>query len=304
MKVDKKREFTEINKIYIISMILYLLVFLLCKNILGGQLGEGCVYLISISLALLASYMPYFTANNFKYVSLDIQEENYLSKKEYFIFIIFMLFSNVVTYFFIEGVEATYNKLGYTILSKNTLTNSPGESLGFIIYTVLLAPLIEELIYRKFLIDHLSKHGKHFAIMISAVLFALAHGNIPQFITAFPLGLILGYAYCLSKSVKLVIILHIINNIYVNIYNELILKYIDIHNYLQIFVIAELIIVIILMIWAVLFYIKDENLRLVETEVKSNSKYLFKQYFCRITTIFIVIAYIIEIVVSVERLGG
>jgi membrane protease YdiL (CAAX protease family) len=78
--------------------------------------------------------------------------------------------------------------------------------------TVILAPIIEELMFRKFMIDRLSRYGDKVAIIVSAVAFGLFHGNFYQFFYAALIGLVLGYMYCESGNVKHTILMHMIIN--------------------------------------------------------------------------------------------
>jgi len=80
------------------------------------------------------------------------------------------------------------------------------------ILVVIIAPIVEELIFRKLMIDKLSRFGDSFAIIISAVAFGLFHGNFYQFFYAAFLGLLLGYVYCRSGKVKYTVIFHMIIN--------------------------------------------------------------------------------------------
>ena len=52
------------------------------------------------------------------------------------------------------------------------------------IFMVILAPIVEELIFRKLLIDRLSVYGDRMAIIFSAAAFGLMHGNLYQFFYA------------------------------------------------------------------------------------------------------------------------
>ena len=61
--------------------------------------------------------------------------------------------------------------------------------------TVVIAPLGEEFIYRKLIIDRTAKYGCFLSVMLSATVFALAHGNFYQLFYAFLVGLVLGYLY-------------------------------------------------------------------------------------------------------------
>lgn len=78
--------------------------------------------------------------------------------------------------------------------------------------TVIIAPIIEELLFRKFMIDRISRYGDTVAIIVSAVAFGLFHGNFYQFFYAALIGLLLGYMYCRTGNVKHTILMHMIIN--------------------------------------------------------------------------------------------
>lgn len=73
---------------------------------------------------------------------------------------------------------------------------------------VICAPIIEEFIFRKVLIDRLGRFGEKFAIVLSALMFAFFHGNIYQFCYAFTIGLVFAYVYVKYGNVLYTIILH------------------------------------------------------------------------------------------------
>ena len=77
---------------------------------------------------------------------------------------------------------------------------------------VVLAPIFEELIFRKLLIDRLSVYGDKMAIIFSAVAFGLMHGNLYQFFYATLLGALFGYVYTRTRDIKYTIFMHIIVN--------------------------------------------------------------------------------------------
>lgn len=76
------------------------------------------------------------------------------------------------------------------------------------IFTVVVAPIGEEFIFRKLIIDRTAKYGTWVAILISAFLFGLMHGNFSQFFYAFALGIVLGYVYFNTGNVWLTVGLH------------------------------------------------------------------------------------------------
>jgi len=80
-----------------------------------------------------------------------------------------------------------------------------------IVYVVLVGPILEELIFRGFVMGRLAPHGRNFAIVFSALTFGLLHMILYQVIFAFFLGVILGYVAD-RWSIRCSIALHIINN--------------------------------------------------------------------------------------------
>ena len=76
----------------------------------------------------------------------------------------------------------------------------------------ILAPIVEEFMFRRAMIGTLGKYGNVFAIIISSVAFGLFHGNLYQFFYAFMVGLILGYVYVKSGRWWLSVLLHSIMN--------------------------------------------------------------------------------------------
>ena len=52
-------------------------------------------------------------------------------------------------------------------------------------YVVIIAPIVEEFIYRGAILTALSPYGRGAAVLFSALAFGLMHGNIPQAASAF-----------------------------------------------------------------------------------------------------------------------
>ena len=89
------------------------------------------------------------------------------------------------------------------------------EPWGYVVVGIL-APLAEEIVFRgailRTLLDMMSKKNHWVAIMISAAIFGVVHGNMAQFVNALLMGLILGWMYYRTKSLVPGILLHWVNN--------------------------------------------------------------------------------------------
>ena len=87
-----------------------------------------------------------------------------------------------------------------------------GDTLSMFLYMAIAAPVFEEVIFRGFVLRTLQPYGRRFAILCSAFLFGIFHGNILQTPFAFVVGLILGYI-TVEYSIVWAILLHTINNL-------------------------------------------------------------------------------------------
>lgn len=78
--------------------------------------------------------------------------------------------------------------------------------------TVLIAPVMEELMFRKLLLDRTVQYGQKAAVVISGVGFGLFHGNFFQFFYACAIGMVFAYLYSSTGRIRYSIILHMAIN--------------------------------------------------------------------------------------------
>ena len=103
---------------------------------------------------------------------------------------------------------ASGNSVGNELV---TLLDGMNPFIMFISVGVL-APILEELFFRKLLIDRLRVFGETTAILITAILFALFHMSASQLVYAFTIGVLLGYFYCRTGNYPLTVLIHAIFN--------------------------------------------------------------------------------------------
>lgn len=82
-----------------------------------------------------------------------------------------------------------------------------------IISTAVLPALAEELIFRGYIQGALKPYGNGIAIVLSAFLFGIFHGNILQFPFAFFMGLVFGWLLAATGSIWPCVLLHFGNNL-------------------------------------------------------------------------------------------
>ena len=102
------------------------------------------------------------------------------------------------------------------------------------IYMVLCAPVLEEYIFRKLIVDRTVKYGQGVAIVLSGLMFGLFHGNLNQFAYAFLLGMFLAFLYVKTGNLKITIGLHMCINFMGAVISVLLLKAIHLEEYQEI----------------------------------------------------------------------
>ena len=83
--------------------------------------------------------------------------------------------------------------------------------LNLFVFAVLPA-LLEELVFRGYVLRALRRYGDWFAVAVSALLFGLMHGNIAQIPFALIVGVALGWLYVMTDNIWIPVAVHFINN--------------------------------------------------------------------------------------------
>lgn len=83
------------------------------------------------------------------------------------------------------------------VLENLALSTNP---VLFFVFSVLCAPLYEELLFRKLLADRAGRDGRKIALVLCGLMFGAFHGNLNQFVYATGLGLFFGFLYIRTGS--------------------------------------------------------------------------------------------------------
>jgi membrane protease YdiL (CAAX protease family) len=101
------------------------------------------------------------------------------------------------------GATASTNAVQMLLMDNNWVV---------VIFAVVGAPIMEELIFRKLLVDRMLVYGEGTACVVSGLIFGLFHGNLTQFVYAFVLGVVFAYVYCKYGDVRITMLMHMIIN--------------------------------------------------------------------------------------------
>lgn len=112
----------------------------------------------------------------------------------------------------ISLLELLLNPVGKSVMPILESVAGSSDTFSMFLYASILAPVWEELLFRGYVLRSLRPFGKRFAVLGSALLFGLFHGNLLQTPYAVLMGLLLGYV-TVEYSLLWSILLHMFNNL-------------------------------------------------------------------------------------------
>lgn len=190
------------------------------------------ISLSSLSYILISYILSFMIC--FIYALYNIDKINYFVNN--YLSIITIIINIIIIIFIIKKYKIKYKKiniksiipyiyfcLSFTIfynliiLYLNKTTNSSDINIIILfISSGIVGPILEELVFRKLIIDKLIKFNSiNKTIIISSLIFSLLHLNIIRIIYTFIIGIIYGYVYISNKNMLYSIIIHSISNIVV-----------------------------------------------------------------------------------------
>ncbi len=131
----------------------------------------------------------------------------------------------VMADFFVSYSTAFFNSLGFYYAGSPSLQDGTVTGLLLNILTIALLPaILEEMLFRGYVLQTLRPLGDGAAVFGSALLFALMHTNIVQIPFALLLGLVFGFLVVRTSNILLSMILHFLNNTM-----SVVLEYVTLH---------------------------------------------------------------------------
>ena len=114
---------------------------------------------------------------------------------------------------FTDGIIVVWKAIGLPLPDLTGDQDGTTVSLLFNLISVALLPaILEEMSFRGFVLEKLRPFGDRFAVLMSAALFGVLHGNVVQIPFAFILGLFFGYITVRTNNIFIAIFLHFVNN--------------------------------------------------------------------------------------------
>lgn len=227
---NSRKDFSRVGLAYLIFLVASLLFQVVVMLILRG-IGIAVPNWVETIINVIASYA--FGAPICYMVFKKIPVQNHVEKEKWGFGKILFYFMIAVGMMYI-GNLASQIVIGIISSLTGIVMNNPVESLVMnssmlfkLLIIVVIGPIVEELLFRKILIDRIRIYGQGTAVFISALTFGLFHGNFYQVVYAFFLGLIFAYIYVKSNQIKYCIGFHIVINFMGSVLSLLIMNGID-----------------------------------------------------------------------------
>ncbi len=295
-----KKNLEDINILFILVILTYSFSFKFLYEIFNS-INLDSKFIITI-FASIISFIPIYLMDKKDYINY-IEEGEDVAFKTYLFSFFIMIFLNNLSYYLTMGIETNMNKIGYTIIVKSTVNMGNSDYIVRLFYSILVAPVVEELIYRDYFFRRLNNYGSFFGIIISALFFGIMHENFPQFALGFSLGILFALVYLITGSVKAVIILHMLNNLYGTLYNEFIYGFLASDGDLQRVLLIELLVFTILAIVGLIYFINYTDATKILREKKvAYEKIYFKEYIKLKSTWLILFGFIVAIIDSISKI--
>lgn len=212
----EKRHFSKLGLMYFLGTLI----------ILGVQIGTGKMAVIlfpeainNINTAFLLTMFPVYLVGMplmALLISLvpaqKIKKHNMTVGKWLVSFLMcyaIMYLSNIVGQIITVTIGHVKGSAVTDVLTNIASNISPWVAM---LTMVLITPVMEEYLFRKLLIDRTVKYGEGMAVVLSAFMFGMFHGNLNQFAYAFTLGLILGFIYVKTGKIIYTTLLHMLIN--------------------------------------------------------------------------------------------
>lgn len=120
---------------------------------------------------------------------------------------------------------------GSMVQNVNLTLGSETSLLLNFVFMVICAPLYEEYIFRKLIVDRTAQYGQGVAIVLSGLLFGLAHGNLNQFAFAFTIGMFFAFVYVKTGRLRYGIMMHMFFNFYSGVALMGVMRYMHFDEY-------------------------------------------------------------------------
>ena len=207
-----RRSFSKLGWSLVVYYLIMNAVVIAAALIARSPSGEGWGYIVATAIGLLILLLwkkPRFWKNEI------FAQGKPMAFRDFLCILCFFLSGQAVYQSITTSVELFLNSFGFTMMEGMAAMQVDMDVFTLFFYVGILAPIAEEIIFRGFIQRSLMPYGKKLAIVGSAFLFGIFHGNLLQSPYAFLVGLVLGYVAA-EYSILWAMVLHMVNNLLIS----------------------------------------------------------------------------------------
>lgn len=188
---------------FLTPMFIYI-VFTALNN--SNQMLQNQISMILAPILYIAFFSRYFKGNLFKMCNFKIIKIRYA-----LIIILIAIFHLNIISFIIKAMDL-YKYFPESLESHANVIQSIPRSF-LMVAGIIIIPIVEEIVARGIIFNHLKKTFPLFAaVIIQALIFSIFHFNLLQGVVIFSTGIMIGLIYIKFKSILACIIAHFANN--------------------------------------------------------------------------------------------
>lgn len=234
---EARRHFSKLGLMFFLGTIIIYIVQLIPMGLIQWLRPE---WMENGDLALMVSILPMYLIGMPMLILLvrrlpGERPERHSMHAGHFILAAIICFALVyVTNFLGNMITIFIGILKGSAVQNQILNVTSSVSMWVIVlYMVICAPIMEEYIFRKLIVDRTARYGQAVAVLTSGLMFGLFHGNLNQFVYAFVLGVFLAFLYVKTGNIKITIGLHMMINFMGGAVSSWLMRQIDLDEYLQ-----------------------------------------------------------------------
>lgn len=212
---ENRSYFSKIGFLYFLTTVLVFLSQIYIpkglKMIAPDFVEKNLFIVMMLSMYVVALPLGFFLITRIKTTTKIEKHKMSIKQLIGFFFVSYatLYLSNIIGNILIQIISKIKGREVINAISDIATTNQVWVN---ILIMVICAPIFEEILFRKLLIDRTVRYGDKFAILMSGLFFGLYHGNLYQFFYAFSLGCIFAYIYLKTGNVIYTILLHMCIN--------------------------------------------------------------------------------------------
>lgn len=173
---------------------------------------------INAALSLIGIFVPFFLGYLYqkkrgliKELPLGTPYDSKAAVLLVFVGLMCCIAGSYVTNFLSALAESMFG-ITFTMPTDETVLDTLPKILLTVLGTAVIPAFVEEFAIRGTVMQPLRRYGDKFAILMSALVFALMHGNMVQIPFAFIAGIAIGYAVTVTGSMWVGVAIHFLNN--------------------------------------------------------------------------------------------